>query len=82
MSADKYPRTVSPPASHDVVQVLMTEEMARVFELRCLGSNTRGFTKLSEPMEFSEDDVATYTIEVGADTHSLSDGPRRSGEAL
>lgn len=53
-----------PPSAHDVVQVLMTEEMARLFEERCLGTNTRGMTSLSPPIRFTEDDLPTYIIQV------------------
>lgn len=53
-------------ADDDVVQVLMTEKMARNFEARCLGKgNTQGDTSLSPPVKFSEDDVPTYIIQVG-----------------
>ena len=54
------------PGSQDVVQVVMSEEMARRFEARCLGiGNTRGHTRLSPPLLFREDDLPTYIIEVG-----------------
>jgi hypothetical protein len=59
------PRVVTDPLQpRDVVQVLMTEAMARRFEQRCLGVNTVGETRLSPPLLFSEDDVPTYTIEI------------------
>lgn len=58
-------QSVPRPATNDVVQVLMTEEMARRFEERCLGlRNTCGDTYLSGPMKFSEDDLPTYIIGV------------------
>ena len=56
--------SAKPPAPDDVVQVLMTEEMARRFEERCLGGNTRGKTSLSPPLLFSEDDLPTYIIQI------------------
>jgi hypothetical protein len=52
------------PGDKDIVQVLMTEEMARRFEERCLGVNTRGMTRLSPPILFSEDDLPTYIIQI------------------
>jgi hypothetical protein len=61
---DTWPRPTGRPAPADVVQVLMTEEMARRFEERCLGSHTRGFTRLSPPLLFGADDVPTYIIRV------------------
>lgn len=64
MAADGYPRRTDPPILTDVVQVLMTEDMARRFEKRCLGINTRGDTKLSPPLVFHEGDLPTYIIEV------------------
>lgn len=59
------PKLTSAPEGSDVVQVLMTEEMARRFERHCLGANTRGWTQLSPPLLFSKDDVPTYIIQVG-----------------
>lgn len=48
----------------DTVQVVMSEEMARRFEARCLGrGNTVGETRLSPPIKF-EGDLPTYIIEV------------------
>lgn len=52
------------PAPDDVVQVIMTERMARFFEARCLGVNTVGPTELAGPLLFSEDDLPTYIIGV------------------
>lgn len=63
--AEQYPQVVPIPAAEDVVQVLMTEDMARRFEERCLGDNTRGRTRLSPPLIFAEDDVPTYIVQVG-----------------
>lgn len=61
-----YPKGVAKPKPDDMVQVLMTEEMARRFEQRVLGKgNTRGHTYLSGPLTFSEDDLPTYIIGVG-----------------
>jgi hypothetical protein len=45
----------------------MTERMARTFEQRCLGANTRGHTSLSPPLLFREDDVPTYIISAGTE---------------
>jgi hypothetical protein len=61
-----WPRVTAAPARSDVVQVLMTEDMARRFEQRCLGPNTRGWTQLSPPLLFREDDVPTYIIDTAA----------------
>jgi len=58
-------KVVEQPASEDVVQVLMSEEMARRFEEACLEFHTKGYTKLSPPVQFGEDDVPTYIIQVG-----------------
>lgn len=60
----EYPKRTDPPEGADVVQVLMTEDMARVFERRCLGQHTVGETRLSPPLVFSADDLPTYIIEV------------------
>jgi hypothetical protein len=63
---DEYPQGTTRPEPGDVVQVLMTEEMARRFEARCLGrENTKGDTSLSPPLKFSEDDLPTYIIDIG-----------------
>lgn len=61
-----WPQPTHAPEPSDVVAVLMTEEMARRFEARCLLSNTQGRTELSPPLLFREDDVATYIISVAA----------------
>jgi hypothetical protein len=59
-----WPRITTQPANGDMVQVVMTEEMARRFEQRCLGfGNTRGDTRLSLPLLFREDDLPTYIID-------------------
>lgn len=60
-----WPRVTDQPQPDDVVQVLMTEEMARRFEQRCLREHTVGDTYLSPPLKFGEDDIPTYIIEVG-----------------
>lgn len=61
-----YPKGAPKPEPNDVVQVMMTETMARNFEKRCLGKgNTRGHTYLSGPLLFSDDDLPTYIIGVG-----------------
>jgi hypothetical protein len=57
-----WPRVVDPPEPEAVVQVLMSEDMARRFEEHCLGEHTRARTCLSPPLLFSEDDLPTYTI--------------------
>ena len=63
---DEFPKGAAQPAADDTVAVLMTEEMARRFEARCLGSgNTVGPTRLAGPMLFREDDVPTYIIGLG-----------------
>lgn len=68
LSGDAWPRTTPAPAHRDVVQVLMTEGMARRFEARCLGvGNTKGMTELSPAMMFREGDVPTYIIAVDLD---------------
>lgn len=60
-----YPQGTRKPAPNDVVAVMMTEDMARRFEKRCLGPNTRGWTELAGPLIFREDDVPTYIIGIG-----------------
>jgi hypothetical protein len=61
----EFPQGAPQPAPDDMVQVLMTEKMARNFEKRCLGTaHTQGDTCLSGPLLFSEDDVPTYIIGV------------------
>lgn len=64
---DDYPKPCSKPEPNEMVQVLMTEHMARRFEARCLGSrHTVGETHLVGPLIFSEDDsTPTYIIGVG-----------------
>lgn len=58
-----WPRGATRPKSGSgIVQVLMTEDMARCFEARCLGDSTRGRTYLAGPLLFTEDDLPTYTI--------------------
>ena len=58
-----WPKPCSPPQPDDVVQVLMTEEMARRFEARVLGKgNTVGHTYLSPPLKFAADDLPTYIM--------------------
>lgn len=52
-----WPKIAPAPAEGDVVQVLMTEQMARSFEERCLADS-----RLSPPLLFCEDDLPTYTI--------------------
>lgn len=66
MSADDHwPKLAPVPQPTDVVQVLMTEEMARRFEERCLGAgNTQGHTSLSRAVLFGPDDLPTYIISV------------------
>lgn len=64
---DQWPKGAPRPGPGDVVQALMTEEMARRFEARCLGKNARGETHLSGPLRFSSDDLPTYIIGVGGD---------------
>lgn len=63
---DEWPKGTTLPGPNDTVQVLMTEEMARRFEARCLGDNTRGHTHLAGPLLFREDDLPTYIIGIGA----------------
>lgn len=56
-----------PPADDDLVSIMVKESMARTFEERCLGPagvHTRGNTRLSPPVKFSDDDLPTYIIEV------------------
>lgn len=60
--ADEFPKGCPKPGPKDMVQVCMTEEMARRFEQRVLGKNTVGETELAGPMIFSEDDLPTYII--------------------
>jgi hypothetical protein len=60
----KWPRPAPQPEPDDIVQVMMRESMARVFEERCLGDNTRGHTYLAVPLLFREDDFPTYIIGV------------------
>jgi hypothetical protein len=63
-----WPKVTTKPEPEDVVQVLMTEDMARRFEERCLGVNTVGDTRLSSPLLFREDDVPTYIIETAKES--------------
>lgn len=66
--SDGYPKghpKITDPK--EVVSVLMTEEMARRFEARCLKHNTKGYTQLAGPLLFSEDDLPSYIIQVGMD---------------
>jgi hypothetical protein len=67
---DDFPQGVSKPKPNDMVSVMMPEEMARVFEERCLGTNTAGRTYLAGPVIFSEDDLPSYFI--GIDPESIS----------
>jgi hypothetical protein len=68
---NQWPKGAPQPEPGDVVAVLMTEEMARRFEQRCLGrGNTVGDTHLAGPMLFREDDVPTYIIGVRDDSAS------------
>lgn len=53
-----FPKRAGKPAPKDDVQVIMTEDMARLFEDRCLGPNA----ELTEPLLFSDDDLPTYII--------------------
>lgn len=65
--ADHFPKVAPPPEPGEAVQVLMTEQMARRFEQRCLGAeNTIGDTSLVGPLLFSDDDLPTYIIGIGA----------------
>jgi hypothetical protein len=57
---DKFPKATSKPKPEDVIQVLMSEQMARQFESSMLWPNA----ELAGPMVFSEDDVPTYIIGV------------------
>jgi len=59
---DGFPKGCAQPVGDDVVQVLMSENMARRFEARCLGGHTRGDTYLAGPVRFSKDDLPTYII--------------------
>lgn len=59
---EMWPKGTSRPGPKDVVQVLMTEEMARRFERRCLGMNTMAETGLTGPVLFRADDLPTYMI--------------------
>lgn len=52
------------PEKDDLVQVVMTEEMARAFERRCLCGNTKGYTSLSPLLLVADDDLPTYFIVV------------------
>jgi hypothetical protein len=62
-SNSTWPRGAPRPEPDDVVAVLMSETMARLFEQRCLGrANTREDTELAGPLLFREDDVPTYII--------------------
>ncbi len=64
--SESWPQGITRPEPSEVVQVMMTEEMARRFEVRCLGrGNTVGHTYLAGPMKFSEDDLPTYMIGTG-----------------
>lgn len=63
--AETFLQGAPKPGPKDMVQVLMRENMARIFEQRCLGKgNTVGDTYLSGPVLFSEDDIPTYIIGV------------------
>jgi hypothetical protein len=67
MSDETWPQRAEPPATDDLVQIILPERLARTFEERCLGSHTRGMTRLSPAMKFSADDLPTYIIEVTDD---------------
>lgn len=54
-----WPKGVAKPEPDDLVQVIMSERMARVFESKCLVA-----TYLAGPLLFSEDDLPTYTLGV------------------
>ncbi len=58
----EFPKSTTKPDPQDIVQVLMTEKMARLFEERVLNVD-EGF-KLAGPLIFSDDDLPTYIIEV------------------
>jgi hypothetical protein len=64
-------RVEPPPEPDDIVQIVLPERFARLFEERCLGSHTRGHTRLSPAIKFSEDDLPTYIIEVTDDRFPL-----------
>ena len=66
-NTESWPKGTTRPKPAAVVQVLMSEDMARRFEEHCLGHYTRGYTYLAGPLLFSEDDLPTYTIGVGDD---------------
>lgn len=62
--SDEWPKgTKRPTDPEDTVQIVMSEEMARRFEERCLGvTNTRGDSYLAGPLLFHEEDLPTYII--------------------
>lgn len=72
-----WPKVATQPAADEVVSVLMTEEMARNFEKRCLGDNTRARTKLSPPLRFGPEDFPTYIIHI--DDQEAEGGQDQSG---
>lgn len=61
---ERWPKLAPPAKPDEIVSVLMTEEMARRFEERCLGENTRGRTSLSPLLVFSPNDLPSYIIAV------------------
>lgn len=72
-----WPQGVPQPARDDMVKVMMTEEMARAFEERCLGNHTRGHTYLAGPVHFSEGDSPTYFIGVGESEEPDMESPQK-----
>lgn len=62
-----WPKPVDALGEQDLVELIVPESLARVFEERCLGANTRGLTRLSPPMRFSAGGLPSYIIEVTDD---------------
>lgn len=75
--SDGFPKGARRPAPDGIVQVLMTEAMARSFERKCLGAgNTVGDTHLEGPLLFGPDDLPTYIIGIREPVGVPSEGER------
>jgi hypothetical protein len=59
-SPPEYPKLVPHPEPKELVQVIMTEALARKFELEILRDTP---LQLSQPVVFQEDDLPTYMVQ-------------------
>lgn len=58
-----FPRPCADVSDSEIVAVLMPRRLARCFERRCLPVAAQ----LIGPLEFGEEDVPTFIIEIGND---------------